>query len=50
MHDVSIKLKNRPGALTEMGEALGRAGVSVEGGAVSQAWEAERRQKSTETP
>lgn len=25
-------LDNRPGALAEMGEALGRAGVSVEGG------------------
>ncbi len=32
MHDVSIRLENRPGALAEMGEALGRAGVSVEGG------------------
>lgn len=34
MHDVAIELKNRPGALAEMGEALGRAGVSVEGGGV----------------
>jgi hypothetical protein len=32
MDDVSIRLENRPGALAEMGEALGRAGVSVEGG------------------
>jgi hypothetical protein len=32
MHDLSIQLDNRPGALAEMGEALGRAGVSVEGG------------------
>ena len=27
-----MALENRPGALAEMGEALGRAGVSVEGG------------------
>jgi prepilin-type processing-associated H-X9-DG protein len=32
MHDVAIALENRPGALAEMGEALGRAGVSIEGG------------------
>jgi hypothetical protein len=32
MQDVSIHLDNRPGALADMGEALGRAGVSVEGG------------------
>ena len=32
MHDLTIELENRPGALAEMGEALGRAGVSVEGG------------------
>ena len=32
MQDVAIALENRPGALAEMGEALGRAGVSVEGG------------------
>jgi len=32
MQDLSIILENRPGALAEMGEALGRAGVSVEGG------------------
>lgn len=32
MHDVSIALEDRPGALAEMGEALGRAGVSIEGG------------------
>ncbi len=32
MKDVSIVLTNRPGALAEMGEALGRAGVSLEGG------------------
>ena len=32
MKDLAILLGNRPGALAEMGEALGRAGVSVEGG------------------
>lgn len=32
MNDLTIRLKNRPGALAEMGEALGAAGVSVEGG------------------
>ena len=32
MQDLAIALENRPGALAEMGEALGRAGVSVEGG------------------
>jgi prepilin-type processing-associated H-X9-DG protein len=32
MHDVTIRLDNRPGALAEMGEALGRAGFSIEGG------------------
>jgi hypothetical protein len=32
MKDLMIALENRPGALAEMGEALGRAGVSVEGG------------------
>jgi hypothetical protein len=30
--DLTIELENRPGALAEMGEALGRAGVSIEGG------------------
>jgi hypothetical protein len=34
MKDLSIVLPNRPGALAEMGEALGRAGVSIEGGGV----------------
>ena len=34
MKDLSIALDNRPGALAEMGEALGRAGVSIEGGGV----------------
>ena len=32
MKDLAIALDNRPGAPAEMGEALGRAGVSVEGG------------------
>jgi hypothetical protein len=34
MKDLSIELENRPGALAAMGEALGKAGVSVEGGGV----------------
>ena len=34
MKDLAIELPNRPGALADMGEALGRAGVSVEGGGV----------------
>jgi hypothetical protein len=34
VRDLTIELDNRPGALAEMGEALGRAGVSVEGGGV----------------
>jgi hypothetical protein len=32
MKDLAIVLENRPGALAEMGEALGRAEVSIEGG------------------
>ena len=32
MRDLAIRLENRPGALAEMGETLGMAGVSVEGG------------------
>src|SRR6185503_9455282 len=32
MRDLSILLEDRPGALAEMGEALGRSGVGVEGG------------------
>lgn len=32
MKDVEIALLHRPGALAAMGAALGRAGVSVEGG------------------
>jgi hypothetical protein len=34
MKDLAIELDDRPGALAEMGEALGRAGVSIEGGGV----------------
>ena len=34
MKDLTIALDDRPGALAEMGEALGRAGVSIEGGGV----------------
>ena len=34
MYDVAIKLENRPGALAHMGETLGKAGMSVEGGGV----------------
>ncbi|HLA96793.1 MAG TPA: hypothetical protein VK612_13810 [Pyrinomonadaceae bacterium] len=32
MYDLTIRLENKPGALAAMGEALGSAGVSVEGG------------------
>jgi hypothetical protein len=32
--DLAVALDDRPGALAEMGEALGRAGVSIEGGGV----------------
>lgn len=32
MKDLAILLENRLGAIAEMGEALGRAGVSLEGG------------------
>lgn len=32
MQDVAIRLEHRPDALAEMGEALGRAGISIEGG------------------
>ncbi len=32
MKDLAIALENRPGALAEMGDALGRGGVSIEGG------------------
>ena len=32
MKDLAIDLDDRPGALADLGEALGRAGVSIEGG------------------
>ena len=32
MQDVAVSLDHRPGELARMGEALGRAGVSIEGG------------------
>ena len=32
MKDLAIALDNRPGALADLGEALGKAGVSIEGG------------------
>jgi hypothetical protein len=38
--DLTIELENRPGALADMGDALGRAGVSIEGGG---AWVVEGR-------
>jgi hypothetical protein len=34
MKDLAIALDNRPGSLADMGEVLGRAGVSIEGGGV----------------
>jgi hypothetical protein len=34
MTDLSIRLANRPGALAELGEALGHAQISIEGGGV----------------
>ncbi|NIP80921.1 MAG: amino acid-binding ACT domain-containing protein [Gemmatimonadetes bacterium] len=32
MKDLTILLEDRPGAVADVGEALGRAGVSIEGG------------------
>ena len=32
MKDLAIRLPHRPGALAKLGEALGAAGVSIEGG------------------
>ena len=32
MKDLTIQLENRPGSIADMGEVLGNAGVSVEGG------------------
>ena len=34
MRDLTIELENRPGSLARLGEALGRAGISIEGGGV----------------
>jgi hypothetical protein len=34
MKDLTILLEHRPGALADLGEALGRAAVSIEGGGV----------------
>ncbi|MGA7402395.1 MAG: hypothetical protein WCC99_04175 [Candidatus Sulfotelmatobacter sp.] len=34
MKDLAIALENHPGALADMGDALGRAGVSIEGGGI----------------
>ena len=32
MFDLTIRLPNRPGAVADMGETLGQAGISIEGG------------------
>ena len=32
MKDLTVELENKPGALADLGEALGRANISVEGG------------------
>lgn len=34
MKDIEIELKNKPGALAEMGEILGKHNISLEGGGV----------------
>ena len=34
MFDLETELENRPGALAELGEALGAAGVNLHGGGV----------------
>jgi hypothetical protein len=34
MKDLAVALEDRPGALADLGEALGRAGISIEGGGV----------------
>lgn len=34
MFDLAVRLKNEPGQLAAFGEAMGRAGVSLEGGGV----------------
>lgn len=40
MRDLIVELEDRPGTLAELGEALGQAGVSVEGGG---AWSVDSR-------
>jgi len=35
MRDLTIRLQDRPGSLAALGEALGKAGVSIEGGGAS---------------
>ncbi|GGV69685.1 hypothetical protein GCM10010277_80020 [Streptomyces longisporoflavus] len=34
LQDIEVRLPNRPGALADLGQALGGAGVSLEGGGV----------------
>lgn len=34
MHDLTIELDDRPGALADLAERLGAAGISIEGGGV----------------
>ena len=34
MYDICVRLEDRPGALADFGEALGRAGVGLEGGGI----------------
>ena len=43
MKDLEIVFENRPGALAEMGDALGKADVNIEGGGV---WPCEDGKKS----
>ena len=30
-HDLTVRLEDRPGALADMGDALGRAGINIDG-------------------
>lgn len=32
MRDIAVRISNRPGALAELGEALGQANISIQGG------------------
>lgn len=34
MHNITLELPNRPGVLADLGQALGAAGISVEGGGI----------------